>query len=97
MGADPEVLGGGELAVKGDFLGEKADDREEVLVLRGRASEHTGWRPPETPRDRVDLREDGRRVAAAQCAHLGGQALLDPLDSGLAWPRDQLAGVPAQP
>jgi hypothetical protein len=35
------------------------------------------------------------RTAAAQGAHLGGQAVLDPLDSGLARPGDQLAGVPA--
>ncbi len=52
MGADPQVLGGGQLPVEGGLLGEKAEAREEVrIVLSGHPAEHTGLprrRAPQT-------------------------------------------------
>ena len=63
MGADPEALGGGELPVEGDFLSEKADGREEVLVLRRRPSEHT--RLPRRRASQPREQSQERRLAVA--------------------------------
>jgi hypothetical protein len=66
-------------------------------VQRG---EHNGRRRPPvvvrpSPHDRVDLREDCRRVRAAQGAELDGEAVPDSFDGGFAGFDDQLAVVTA--